>query len=319
MLNFGKSFAQKLTSDWNVTFRDRTRLTRSEMSEVSPVTTGRSERVEKSTFQSPATVETTVIELLGDVGAGKTTFTRGLAQGLGVKEPITSPSFTISKSYALPNSNGRLIHYDFYRLPNPGLMLDDLRDNLENPENIIIVEWSDSVKNILPKNHIKLFINKLDDGSREIKVKDNRNNAFRDRTRLTRSGMSEASPVTTGRSERVEKGVIRLSMYLDTSTPETFLRLNDKEYKYTFANDLAEKLLQFIHDKLQEDNKTWQDITEITFMSGPGSFTGLRIGATVVNTLASELNIPLYDHHDKQHQIILPDYGRPANISKPRK
>ena len=110
-----------------------------------------------------------------------------------------------------------------------------------------------------------------------------------------------------------------MKLYLDTSTPTTILRLNDKEYKYTFANDLAEKLLQFIHDKLQENNSTFKDITEITFMSGPGSFTGLRIGAAVVNTLASELSIPLYDHHGQKHQIILPDYGRPANISKPRK
>ena len=110
-----------------------------------------------------------------------------------------------------------------------------------------------------------------------------------------------------------------MKLYLDTSTPETILRLNDQEYKYTFANDLAEKLLQFIHDKLAEDHKTFHDITEITFMSGPGSFTGLRIGATIVNTLASELNIPLYDHHGNKRQIIIPDYGRPANISKPRK
>ena len=131
--------------------------------------------------------------------------------------------------------------------------------------------------------------------------------------------MSEASPITMGRSERVEKGVIRLSMYLDTSTPETILKLNDKEYKYTFANNLAEKLLQFIHNKLAENSKTFKDITEITFMSGPGSFTGLRIGAAVINTLASELDIPLYDHHGTKHKIIIPDYGRPANISKPRK
>ena len=110
-----------------------------------------------------------------------------------------------------------------------------------------------------------------------------------------------------------------MKLYLDTSTPETILRLDNKEYKYTFANDLAEKLLKFIHDKLAENNKTLQDITEITFMSGPGSFTGLRIGATIINTLASELDIPLYDHHGKKHQIIIPDYGRPANISKPRK
>ncbi len=110
-----------------------------------------------------------------------------------------------------------------------------------------------------------------------------------------------------------------MKLYLDTSTPETVLRLNDKEYKYLFANDLAEKLLKFIKDKLNENNKTWQDITEITFMSGPGSFTGLRIGACLVNTLAHELNIPLKDHHGKKHQIIIPDYGREANISKPKK
>lgn len=110
-----------------------------------------------------------------------------------------------------------------------------------------------------------------------------------------------------------------MKMYLDTSTPETILRLDDTEYKYNFDRDLAEKLLAFIHDKLAENHQTFQDITEITFMSGPGSFTGLRIGATIINTLASELNIPLYDHHGKKHQIIIPDYGRPANISKPKK
>ena len=110
-----------------------------------------------------------------------------------------------------------------------------------------------------------------------------------------------------------------MKLYLDTSTPETILRINDTEYRYTFANDLAEKLLQFIRDKLTLHNATFQDITEITFMSGPGSFTGLRIGAAVVNTLASELNIPLYDHHHRKQQIIIPDYGRPAKISKPRK
>lgn len=110
-----------------------------------------------------------------------------------------------------------------------------------------------------------------------------------------------------------------MKLYLDTSAPETILKLDDQEYRYAFANDLAEKLLKFLHDKLTENGKTFEDITEITFMSGPGSFTGLRIGAAIVNTLASELNIPIYDHHGNQHQIIIPDYGRPANISKPRK
>ena len=108
----------------------------------------------------------TVIELVGDVGAGKTTFTRGLAEGLGVTDPVTSPSFTISKSYALPQG-GHLIHYDFYRLPDTGLMSDDLQENLKNPNNIIVIEWGESVTNILPENHIKITIKYTDNG-REI-------------------------------------------------------------------------------------------------------------------------------------------------------
>ena len=256
-----------------------------------------------------------IIELIGDVGAGKTTFVRGLAKGLDIKKHITSPSFTISKSYALKNG-GRLIHYDFYRLQDPGLMSEDLQENLTDPKNIIIIEWGNSVKDLLPKNHTIINFIKNNDGSREIKVENNRNNTFRDISRPTGSELAR-SPMTMGATKRVEKGVIRL--YLDTSTPKTILRINNKEYKYDFDNDLAEKLLKFIHDKLQENKKDFKDISEITFMSGPGSFTGLRIGASIVNTLAHELNIPLYDHHGKKHQVIIPNYGREANISKPKK
>ena len=110
-----------------------------------------------------------------------------------------------------------------------------------------------------------------------------------------------------------------MKLYLDTSTPTTILKLDNKTYEWDSGRELAEKLLSFIHEKLQENSADWKDISEITFMSGPGSFTGLRIGAAVVNTLASELNIPLYDHHGKQHKIILPDYGRGANITTPKK
>ena len=110
-----------------------------------------------------------------------------------------------------------------------------------------------------------------------------------------------------------------MKLYLDTSTPETILKLDGHEYRHLFANDLAEQLIKFIHDKLTENNKSWHDITAIEFMSGPGSFTGLRIGATIVNTLAHELQIPLYDHYGKKHQIIIPDYGRPAHITAPKK
>lgn len=110
-----------------------------------------------------------------------------------------------------------------------------------------------------------------------------------------------------------------MKLYLDTSSSTTILKLDDHEYEWDSGRTLARDLLKFIHDKLVENQKDWQDLTEITFMSGPGSFTGLRIGAVVVNTLANELNIPLYNHRGEKVDIILPEYGRPANITPPKK
>jgi len=110
-----------------------------------------------------------------------------------------------------------------------------------------------------------------------------------------------------------------MKIYLDTSHNKTILKLDDKTYEWESGRDLAEHLHEFIRDKLQENGKTWRDLEQITFMSGPGSFTGLRIGASVVNTLADQLQIPLYDHHGNKVPLIQPDYGRPANITAPKK
>lgn len=110
-----------------------------------------------------------------------------------------------------------------------------------------------------------------------------------------------------------------MKMYLDTSSSTTILRLDEKEYKWEAGRGLAEKLLEFLKGKLAENGKDFRDLTEITFMSGPGSFTGLRIGAAVVNALSNDLKIPLYNHKGEKVKIILPDYGRGANISAPRK
>ena len=110
-----------------------------------------------------------VIELVGDVGAGKTTFTRGLAEGLGVKEEVTSPSFTISKVYALP-VGGRLVHYDFYRLAEPGLMVEDFEENLADSRNVVVIEWGESVAELLPEKHIRVEIMYSDDGGRKLEL-----------------------------------------------------------------------------------------------------------------------------------------------------
>lgn len=110
-----------------------------------------------------------VVELIGDVGAGKTTFVRGFAQSLGITEEITSPSFTISKSYALPGGK-TLVHYDFYRLPDPGLMQDDLAENLQDENTLVIVEWADSVENLLPADRTRITISYNDDNTREATI-----------------------------------------------------------------------------------------------------------------------------------------------------
>lgn len=266
-----------------------------------------------------------VIELIGDVGAGKTTFTRGLAEGLEVGSSVTSPSFTISKQYALKNG-GRLIHYDFYRLQDPGIMSEDLKESFENPNNVIVIEWSNSVSDILPDNRTIIEFQKNDDDSRDITIKNPASDSRDVATKNTNptsyhqpSKTDDLLSTLTATDKNKLSNQHPLKLYLDTSSPKTILRLNETEFMYDFGRDLAEKLLSWIHEKLQDINKDFNDITEITFMSGPGSFTGLRIGATIVNTLAHELKIPLKDHHGTLYPIIIPDYGRPANISKPRK
>ncbi|MBR0460546.1 tRNA (adenosine(37)-N6)-threonylcarbamoyltransferase complex ATPase subunit type 1 TsaE [Candidatus Saccharibacteria bacterium] len=110
-----------------------------------------------------------VIELVGDVGAGKTTLTRGIAKGLGIKEPVTSPSFTISKRYKF--DDGVLVHYDFYRLADPGIMRAEIAETLRDPHAIVVIEWGESIADLLPKNHIKIEINLKDDGVRLLEAK----------------------------------------------------------------------------------------------------------------------------------------------------
>lgn len=106
------------------------------------------------------------VELLGDVGAGKTTLTKGIARGLKIKDEITSPSFVISKHYHSKDQS--LVHYDFYRLADPGIMADDLAENLADENTITVIEWADTVENFLPENRVKIVIKLNDDNTRTI-------------------------------------------------------------------------------------------------------------------------------------------------------
>lgn len=110
-----------------------------------------------------------VIELMSDLGGGKTTFVRGLARGLGSTDTVASPTFMICKQY----SAGKLTiyHYDFYRLSEPGIMEHELQEGLSDPNAIIIVEWADIVADILPKNRITLSIAATSESERTLTIK----------------------------------------------------------------------------------------------------------------------------------------------------
>ena len=97
-----------------------------------------------------------VIELIGDVGAGKTTFTKGIARGLGITEAVQSPTFTISRRYR--GKRWHLAHYDFYRLDDAGIMQDELAETLADRDTITVIEWAGSVAGILPAEHITITI-----------------------------------------------------------------------------------------------------------------------------------------------------------------
>ena len=97
-----------------------------------------------------------VIELIGDVGAGKTTLTKGIARGLGIAEAVQSPTFTISRRYQ--GKQWYLAHYDFYRLDDAGIMQDELAETLADSDTITVIEWAGSVAGILPAEHITITI-----------------------------------------------------------------------------------------------------------------------------------------------------------------
>jgi len=108
--------------------------------------------------------ENNLICLYGDLGSGKTTFAQGFAKGLGITKRVTSPTFVIAKEYSFQNR--KLIHIDCYRIKSL-----DLEEFLETKTNLVIIEWPQNVKMVLPKKRIDIQFNYLDELRREIEIK----------------------------------------------------------------------------------------------------------------------------------------------------
>ena len=127
-------------------------------------------------------------------------------------------------------------------------------------------------------------------------------------------------------------------MLLDTSTPVCKLTLVDGDqhfdYEVETGRELARDLLAILRDKLAEHGWNFDDITALGVMKGPGSFTGLRIGLTVMNTLASDRGIPIVGVEDSENwrdqalarlqngetdHLVMPHYGSEAHITQQKK
>lgn len=124
---------------------------------------------------------------------------------------------------------------------------------------------------------------------------------------------------------------------LDTSTPVCYLTIisgdQKADFEWSAGRELSVGLLKFLEDKLSSFNANINDISGIGVMKGPGSFTGLRIGLTVANTIADGLNVPIVGEagedwkaraesrlaDGQNDQIVLPEYGAEAHITVQKK
>ena len=114
-----------------------------------------------------------IVLLEGDLGSGKTTFTQQIAKYFEIKDYITSPTFVIQKKYRILNSQGlgfeNLIHIDAYRLESGKELFDlEWEKNIFNPKNIIFIEWSERVFEVLPNDVKKINFKFIDEETREI-------------------------------------------------------------------------------------------------------------------------------------------------------
>ena len=108
-----------------------------------------------------------VIELVSDLGGGKTTLVRGLARGAGSQDKVASPSFTISKVYKTDKLE--IHHFDFYRLSEPGVVADELAEVVGDPKIVVVVEWADAVRHVLPDKRLSIKIEQTAEGDRTFK------------------------------------------------------------------------------------------------------------------------------------------------------
>ncbi len=125
------------------------------------------EETESLAEQIAKTLEgTEMIAMFGDLGAGKTAFTRGLARGLGVDDGVSSPTFALVHEYS---GKYPVYHFDMYRVTSwDDLYTTGFFDYMDN--GVMVIEWSENIVDFLPENRINITIKHLSENEREITV-----------------------------------------------------------------------------------------------------------------------------------------------------
>ena len=109
-----------------------------------------------------------VLQLVSDLGGGKTTLTKSIIAGAGCAEVVTSPTFTISREYKTPQLLIR--HFDFYRLSDAGIVGMELAEGFIDEHTVTIIEWADIVQDVLPDRTVTITIEQLADTERHFNI-----------------------------------------------------------------------------------------------------------------------------------------------------
>ena len=108
-----------------------------------------------------------VVTLVGDLGTGKTVFTRGIARALGISAPIQSPTFTIVREY---RGELRLCHFDLYRVTEAEELYEIGFEDYLDDDTVAVIEWADMFPEVIPKKAVRVTIGYCPDGRRRIET-----------------------------------------------------------------------------------------------------------------------------------------------------
>ena len=134
------------------------------------ITNNRDETLDFAEKLAKQLVAPKIIVLSGDLGAGKTTFSKGFAKRLGISETITSPTFTLLNEYS---GDKNLYHFDMYRLSSKEEAYElGFENYFENNDGIILVEWAENVKGLFTPPSLKVLIEKIDENKRKFTLEE---------------------------------------------------------------------------------------------------------------------------------------------------